>query len=212
MAARDEMCNFDPKNEYLGPKVNFLYGSCVTPIFGRLGLCHFVIISTLNFQTGRAGRPINRPRILASRHLRIFVIKSPVFGPFSTTWWDRPGHQKMTHNDNRSGPGQNYRETAVFTFGRHVFFWPKMRFIPIKHPKFLIFILEKGNFFFEQLFPVVARSWLELRSECFLGPKSQFLAQKSDFYYTTPILINGLFVALGETVHFAPLCGGTVCQ
>ena len=109
----------------------------------------------------------------------------------------------MTHNDNRSGPGQNYRETAVFTFGRHVFFWPKMRFIPITHTKFLIFILEKGNFFFEQLFPVVARSWLGAKSgTSFLGPKFWFLAQKSDFCHTTPILVDDPFLALGMTVNF----------
>ena len=36
----------------------------------------------------------------------------------------------------------------------------------------------------------------------FFGPKSGFLAEKSDFCHTTPILINGLSVALGETVHF----------
>ena len=42
---------------------------------------------------------------------------------------------------------------------------------PKKQPKFLkrlIFILEMGTFFFEQLFPVVARTRLELRSELFL--------------------------------------------
>ena len=38
----------------------------------------------------------------------------------------------------------------------------------------------------------------------FLGPKSQFLAKKSDFCHTTPILIDGPFVALGEAVHFQP--------
>ena len=32
------------------------------------------------------------------------------------TWWDRPCHKKMTHNDSGPGPGQNYREKAVFTF------------------------------------------------------------------------------------------------
>ena len=36
----------------------------------------------------------------------------------------------------------------------------------------------------------------------FLGPKSRFMAQKSDFCYTTPILVNGPFVAFGEMLHF----------
>ena len=45
------------------------------------------------------------------------------------------------------------------------------------------------------------RSWPEhghgqYGSVCFFfGPKSRFLAQKSDFYHTTPNLINGQFVA-----------------
>ena len=38
----------------------------------------------------------------------------------------------------------------------------------------------------------------------FLGPKCQFLAIKSDFWHTTPILVNGPFVALREAVHFSP--------
>ena len=38
----------------------------------------------------------------------------------------------------------------------------------------------------------------------FLGPKSRFLAEKSDFCYRTPILVNGPFVALREPVHFPP--------
>ena len=66
-------------------------------------------------------------------------------------------------------------------------------------------IWEKVTFFFERLFPVVARTWLEYRSErFFLGPKSQFLAKKSDFCHTIPILVNGPFIALRETFHFPP--------
>ena len=38
----------------------------------------------------------------------------------------------------------------------------------------------------------------------FLGPKFRFLVKKSNFCQTTPILVNGPFVALGETVHFPP--------
>ena len=61
-----------------------------------------------------------------------------------------------------------------------------------KFLKSLMFILEKGTFFFEQLFPVVARTWLELSFFC---QESRFLAQKSDFCHTTPILINGPILA-----------------
>ena len=36
----------------------------------------------------------------------------------------------------------------------------------------------------------------------FLGPKSRVLSEKSNFCHTNPILVNGPYVALGETVHF----------
>ena len=68
-----------------------------------------------------------------------------------------------------------------------------------------LIIWAKALFFFEQLFPVVARTWLESKSDSlFLGPKFRFLAQKSNFCHTTLILVNGPFVALGDTVHFPP--------
>ena len=65
-------------------------------------------------------------------------------------------------------------------------------------------IWAKATFFFEQLFPVVARTWLESRSGFFLGPKSLFLVQKSDFCHTTPILVNDPFLVLTMTVNFPP--------
>merc|ERR1711928_38776 len=75
---------------------------------------------------------------------------------------------------------------------------PKMTFSPL-------IIWAKALFFFEQLFPVVARTWLRPKSEClFLGPKFRFLAQKSDFCHTTPILVDDPFLALGMTVNFPP--------
>ena len=53
-----------------------------------------------------------------------------------------------------------------------------------------LIIWAKGPFFFEQLFSVMARTWLELKSgTSFLGPKFQFLAKKSDFCHATPILV-----------------------
>ena len=68
-----------------------------------------------------------------------------------------------------------------------------------------LIIWAKATFFFEQLFPVVARTWLELKSEClFLGQKFQFLVQKSDICHTIPILVNDPCVALGVIVHFPP--------
>ena len=38
----------------------------------------------------------------------------------------------------------------------------------------------------------------------FLGPKSMFLAEKSDFCHTTPLLVDDPFLALGMTVNFPP--------
>ena len=69
-----------------------------------------------------------------------------------------------------------------------------------KFLKSLMFILEKGTFFFEQLFPVVARTWLGSKS----GTLFQFLAKKSDFCHTTPILVDDPFLALGMKVNFPP--------
>merc|ERR1712088_671880 len=46
---------------------------------------------------------------------------------------------------------------------------------------------------------------VRLKSEClFFGPKFWFLAQKSDFCHTTPILVDDPFLALGMTVNFPP--------
>ena len=68
-----------------------------------------------------------------------------------------------------------------------------------------LIIWAKALFFFEQLFPVVARTWLVTKSDSlFLGPKFWFLAQKSNFCHTTPILVDDPFLALGMTVNFPP--------
>ena len=69
---------------------------------------------------------------------------------FNETWWDCPGHQKMTQNDNGPGLGRNYGETAVFTFGRKVVFGLKMGFNPKNHPKYLFgkrHLFSFNNFF-----------------------------------------------------------------
>ena len=64
----------------------------------------------------------------------------------------------MTQKDNEPGPGRNYGETGVFTFGRKVFFGLKMGLTPkMTFPPLIIW--AKALFFFEQLFPVVARTW-----------------------------------------------------
>ena len=109
----------------------------------------------------------------------------------------------MTQKDNGPGRGRNYGETGVFTFGR--FFGLKMGFTPKKSLKMTfspLIIWAKATFFFEQLFPVVARTWLGYKSgTSFLGPKFWFLAQKSDFCHPTPILVDDPFLALGMAVN-----------
>ena len=98
------------------------------------------------------------------------------------TWWDRPDHKKMNHNDNGPGLGRNYGETAVSTFGRKVFFGPKICcFSSRKQPKFakrLIFIWEKGTFLFAQLFLIVARL---SRRERFFWPKNSVFSLRIRF-------------------------------
>ena len=68
-----------------------------------------------------------------------------------------------------------------------------------------LIIWAKALIFFEQLFPVVARTWLGYKSDSlFFGPKFQFLAKKSDFCHTTPIFVVDPFLALDMTVNFPP--------
>ena len=78
-----------------------------SPLFlAVLGLCRFISISTLNF------------------------------GPFSTKLGGTVrAIKKMTQKDNGLGPGRNYGETGVFTFGRKVVFGLKMGLTPKNHPK-----------------------------------------------------------------------------
>ena len=74
------------------------------------------------------------------------------FGPISTKLGGIVRTiKKITQKDNGPGPGRNYGETGVFTFCRKAENGPKIRFFPKKLPKFakrLIFIWEKGTFFF----------------------------------------------------------------
>ena len=58
------------------------------------------------------------------------------FGPISTKLGGTVrAIKKMTQKDNGPGPGRNYGETGVFTFGRKVVFGLKMGFTPKNHPK-----------------------------------------------------------------------------
>ena len=58
------------------------------------------------------------------------------FGPISTKLGGIVrAIKKMTQKDNGPGPGRNYGETGVFTFGRKVVFGLKMGLTPKNHPK-----------------------------------------------------------------------------
>ena len=114
----------------------------------------------------------------------------------------------MTNYECAGGPGPNYGETAVFAFCRKAEKRPKIRFSLYKHPpngSSLLIIWEKATFFFWQLFPVVAGTWLGLRSESFFFAQNfRFSARKSVFWYGTAIFVNGPFVALAVPVVLAP--------
>ena len=55
----------------------------------------------------------------------------------------------MTQKDNGPGPGRNYGETGVFTFGQKVVFGLKMGFTPkiTQNDIFPLNYLGKGTFF-----------------------------------------------------------------
>ena len=115
------------------------------------------------------------PRFLAVSGLcRIIGISTLNFGPFSmklggNVW----ATKKMTQNDNRPCPDRNYRETAVFTFSRKLFFLAKNALYPKKTPKISYetdFYLGKGNFFLH------GQNMLRIKKWVLLGPKSCFFA------------------------------------
>ena len=98
---------------------------------------------------------------------------------------------KMTNIDNGFGPGWNWRKRWFLRYAQQrktgqnscIFSSKKHQ----NSAKRLIFIWEKGTFFFAQLCPVVARTLLESRSESFVsGPKIQTLAQKFGFLPKNP--------------------------
>ena len=117
-----------------------------------------VTLDNFGFPVGgrlAARRAVFRPRLPKVALFgsgRVFIASTPNFGPSLTKLVGTIRFtKKMTHNDNGPGPGRIYGETAVFTFCRKAENGPKIRFFPKKIPKFakrLIFIWEKGTFFF----------------------------------------------------------------
>ena len=97
--------------------------------------------------------------------------------------------KKITHFDYGDGPGRNYGETAVFTFCLKAENGTEIRFFPTL-AKRLIFIGEKGTFSFPQLLPVVARTWLGVKSGVFFGPKNPDSGPKICFFRMGPRFLS----------------------
>ena len=122
-----KMCNF---NQIFGAKIHFFFNGDV------LSKGH---ITDRSGATPKKFPPHKKSRFQAKGHFQgltpffgrfglVYVaIKSPLnFGPSSTNLGGTVrAIKKMTHNNNRPGPGQNYGETVVFIFGRKVFFFSK---------------------------------------------------------------------------------------
>ena len=108
--------------------------------------------------------------------------KYPFFLTFSTKLGGTlRAIKKMTQNYNGPGPGRYYRETAVFTFSRKVFFWLKMHF----NPKFLK-RLKRQLFSVDNFFPVVAGTWLGERRVCFFWARNLSFWPKNPIFTTRP--------------------------
>ena len=110
------------------------------------------------------------------------------FMPLLRLWYNNLLLLLLLKNDiegQRTRSGPESRRNGRFYVRPKSGFWPKNGSYPKKSPKMTfspLIIWAKATFFFEQLFPVVARTWLESKSErLFLGPKSRFLVQKSVF-------------------------------
>ena len=149
------------------------------------------------------------PVLAVPRLCQIISISTLNFGPFQRNLVETSvPSKKMTQNNTGPCPGRNYGETTVFTFSRKVVFWLKMHFNPKNTQIFLRdwYLFGKKHFFLWTIFSGrgknMVREWMKWMF--FWGPKSWFLIEKSNFCHTTPILVNGPFVALGETVHFPP--------
>ena len=102
-------------------------------------------------------------------HSHVRGISTLNFGPISTKLGGTVrAIKKMTQKDNGPGPGRNYGETGVFTFGRKVVFGLKMGFTPKNHPKWYFppWLFGQRHFFLWTTFSGrgqnMANHWLSL--------------------------------------------------
>ena len=133
------------------------------------------------------------------------------FMPLLRLWYNNLLLLLLLKNDiegQRTRSGPESQRNGRFYVRPKSGFWPKNGSYPKKSPKMTfspLIIWAKALFFFEQLFPVVARTWWIPKSgSFFLDPKFRFLVQISDFCHMTPILADDPFLALGMTVNFWP--------
>merc|ERR1712147_224237 len=108
---------------------------------------------------------------------------------FDETRGNRPGHQKNDPEGQRTRSGLESRRNGRFYIRPKSGFWPKNGSYPKKSPKMTfppLIIWAKGPFFFEQLFSVVARTWLGAKSgTSFFGPKFPIFAIRPQFSLMT---------------------------
>ena len=115
------------------------------------------------------------PLFLALLGLCQFSISTLNFGPFSTKLGGTVrAIKKMTTEWQRTWSGPELRRSSCLWVRPKSVFLAKNAFYPKKTPKIkrLIFIWEEATFFFEQLFPVVAETWLVPKSDRFFGPET----------------------------------------
>ena len=126
------MCYFDPKNGYLGQKVNFLYGNPnyyqqgISPLYPGLQLFHLdqpKKIMFLSYGSFFGAHPCIWPFWVIPQSLNFGLFSMKLCGTIRAI-------KKMTNNDNEQGPGQNNRETANFMFGPIVFLFGQKCFLP----------------------------------------------------------------------------------
>merc|ERR1711978_400490 len=149
------------------------------------------------------------PKKFSVSELGVIFWGSPlILVRFQRNSGESSGPSKNDPEGQRTRSGPELRRNGRFYVRPKSGFWPKNGSYPKKSPKMTsspLIIWAKGTFFFEQLFSVVARTWLGTKSESlFLDPKFQFLAKKSNFCHTTPIFVDDPFLSLVMTVNFPP--------
>ena len=120
-----------------------------------------------------------------------------IFGPISTKLGgNRPDHQKNNPEGQRTRSGPELRRNGRFLRSAEKwFFGLKMGLTPKKSPKMTfppLIIWAKALFFFEHLFPVMARTWLGEKVTAFFWaqnfgfwPKNQIFAIRPQFWSMT---------------------------